>query len=316
LIDPNKVDKMGATQAQCVSIERSQPCGLIKAVSPVNTIGRSTSSTAKSISKSTSNSKNAAPAQSLWAKCKDAVQEFRGFQAFLMKQYSSPNHAFDSLFNGEDSPEGRNVIVRKDFIRRMEKAGFKGDTGVVFAMLKDGKDDFITRESFKQRLRALGKAKGDKGDKFLVVVGQAVAAAALENQGLGKALENFEHARGRSVTFKKSSSGRSNASVSTAASTNPSRRESRERETSKDSKQSKETSKETGKDSKETSKDSKEAGKDSKDRRISREREGRTRSKSNVRSNSPSPPGRRRRSSGQSKPPEPKAPSYNRQKSR
>lgn len=236
-----------------------------------------------------------------------------------MKQYSSPNHAFDSLFNGEDSPEGRNVIVRKDFIRRMEKAGFKGDTGVVFAMLKDGKDDFITRESFKQRLRALGKAKGDKGDKFLVVVGQAVAAAALENQGLGKALENFEHARGRSVTFKKSSSGRSNASVSTAASTNPSRRESRERETSKDSKdskQSKETSKdskETGKDSKETSKDSKEAGKDSKDRRISRER---TRSKSNVRSNSPSPPGRRRRSSGQSKPPEPKAHSYNRQKSR
>lgn len=154
---------MGATQG-CSYVERVQPHSPIESARPVE--------------------KAAGPTPtSLWAKCKDAVHEFRRFQKFLMKHFSSPSQAFDILFEG---CQGR--VVRGEFKRLTEKAGFRGDTGLVFAMLKDGADEYITRDSFRQRL----KTRASKtGDDFLAVVGQAIAAAALQEKSLGAAGEGF-----------------------------------------------------------------------------------------------------------------------------
>eukprot|EP00746_Dinoflagellata_sp_MGD_P163090 gnl/MRDRNA2_/MRDRNA2_90960_c0_seq1.p1 gnl/MRDRNA2_/MRDRNA2_90960_c0~~gnl/MRDRNA2_/MRDRNA2_90960_c0_seq1.p1 ORF type:complete len:296 (-),score=40.22 gnl/MRDRNA2_/MRDRNA2_90960_c0_seq1:109-996(-) len=178
---------MGAAQA-CTSVQKAQSCTLIKSCRPDALIctGSEASPTIKS---------KAASPISLWAKCKDAVHEFRSFQKFLMKRYSGPGDAFDFLSEGcKGSPRG--CIGREDFTRLVKKAGFKGDCSLVFAMLKAG-DDFITRDSFKQRLKA---RPNKKGDDFAAVVGQAVAFAALEKGVSGSCLEKLskDWRRGRS----------------------------------------------------------------------------------------------------------------------
>lgn len=186
---------MGATQA-CASVEKAQSCSLIQSVRPESLIrtGSEASPTITSFAKSRSETMSASPI-SLWAKCKEAVHEFRSFQKFLMKRYSGPGDAFDELSEGcKDSPRG--CIGKEDFTRLVKKAGFKGDCSLVFAMLKGG-DDSITRDSFKTRL----KAKASKqGDDFAAVVGQAVAFAALEKGVSGSCLEKLSKGwrRGRS----------------------------------------------------------------------------------------------------------------------
>lgn len=257
---------MGATQA-CSSMDKASPCTFLQSSRPVDMI-EVPSGPSKSHARKSS--------LSLWTKCKDAVSEFRSFQRFLMKQYSGPSQAFDLLSEGcKDSP--RNCITREDFTRVVKKVGFKGDSALVFAMLKDGADDFITRDSFRRRLKG---RPNKKGDDFAAVVGQAVAFAALErgvsestldrvSQGWGrgrsphrdKEAENFGLSRGRSKDSLRTES--------TAASSEHSCRASVERR----------------------------AGKD---HHSPKERKRRSRSSSKKRSVSPSPPGHRRRSSGHS----------------
>jgi hypothetical protein len=150
------------------------------------------------LSKSKIKSTSASPV-SLWSKCKEAVHEFRSFQTFLRKRYSSPGDAFDFLVEGcKESPTG--CVSREDFTRLVGgEAGFKGDTGLVFAMLKGG-DDCITRDNFKKRLKA---RPNKEGDAFAAVVGQAVAFAALEKGVTKSSLELFSRNRGRSQPRQK-----------------------------------------------------------------------------------------------------------------
>lgn len=285
---------MGASQG-CSSTERVQPCGIIQPIRPVRTIASEISSAPSKRSTLDLKSDTAARRPiSLWAKCKDAVHEFRRFQRFLMRYYSGPNQAFDLLFQAcKNKGSARDRVEIEDFICLVDKAGFKGDTRVVFAMLKDGADDFITRDSFRRRLK--GRRSTD-GDKFLAVVGHAVATAALVDNGVGAVLEGFEQGRsrwGRCEEGMQKPRGRSNDTESTEASSNASRSTSKDDSTSP----------------------RRRTGGHNVGRRSSKEPK-RRRSSSKTRSTSPKPPGRC--SNGQSRSPEsPKRnKSIRRQKSR
>jgi len=267
---------MGATQA-CSSIERpAQKCTIIQSVRPDSTIRRESQASSAHL-KSKKDNVASSPV-SLWSKCQNAVHEFRKFQKFLKKQYSGPSQAFDSLFEDcKHSPRG--CVSREDFICLVEKAGFKGETRLVFAMLKGGAEEFITRDSFKKRQKA---RPSNEVDDLADVVGQAVAAAALERGMSGLSRGRSQH-REKSKDKSSLTRGQSNVSLRTESTTASSRRASTERHSSKERKQ-------------------------------------KARSNSKQRSTSPSPPGRRRRSAGRggSKSPEPskRSKSLARQKSR
>merc|ERR1719473_724172 len=174
---------MGATQG-CSSIEKVHSCSVLQPIRPPTYMGH----------EPIRNSRTDVAAVrhrtiiSLWAKCKNAVGELSRFQKFLRRRYSEPSHAFNMIFK-ECKRTGAENITREDFMHHVEKAGFKGDHGVLFVMLKDGASDFVTRHSFCQRIKI---RDGKRGERFLAVVKQATTTAALVDKGVEEDSERFE----------------------------------------------------------------------------------------------------------------------------
>lgn len=216
---------MGATQG-CSSMEKMQSCSLIQPVRPSDTV--------QGFERSSSNSKSDAAVTrpmkiiSLWAKCKGAVHELGKFQKFLRRRFAGPNEAFDYFLQGCKNRDRDfcEYIVKDDFVHGVEKAGFKGNIRVVFAILKADTGDFITRHSFRQKLKARDTAQGDK---FFKVVRQAVATAALVEKRLEATSERFEEAcdtGAQKISLSREGSNGSLDTESTTASSNACHRES------------------------------------------------------------------------------------------
>lgn len=165
---------MGATQG-CSSIEKAT-ASVLQATRPASKIVDAPVQNAK-VNVSAARHRTII---SLWAKCKNAVRELSRFQKFLRRHYSTPNQAFHMIFKNKeceriDGLDGE-YVTRDDFMHLVEKAGFKGDSGALFVMLKDDAGDFVTLHSFLQRLKVCGNARGEK---FFAVVKKAVTTAAL-----------------------------------------------------------------------------------------------------------------------------------------
>lgn len=169
---------------------------------------------------STSKSKAPKDRKAMWARCKQAVEELRQFRKFLQGQYASPGVAFDKLFERCSGA----FVGRDAFTECSRRAGFQGDAGLVFDLLKDAEEG-IAREGFIRRLKAV---KTKPGQDFMAVVELAVAAAALKNPRDDKGdAANRKSSRGRSqsrsnskqLTRKKSKE--SIATVSTRAPSTP-----------------------------------------------------------------------------------------------
>jgi len=182
---------MGATQG-CSSIEKGHSCTVLQPTRPASTIEHAPVKDSKT---------DVAAVRhrtiiSLWAKCKNAVRELSRFQKFLRRRYSTPNESFVQIFKECERHDGAigGYVTREDFMHHVEKAGFRGDSGALFVMLKDGAGDFVTRHSFLQRLKVRSNGN-ERGDKFFAVVKQAVTTATLVDKGVEEESERFEAVR-------------------------------------------------------------------------------------------------------------------------
>lgn len=97
----------------------------------------------------------------------NTVAELKEFRSFMKGQFSTPGVGFDTL------ADGANIINREKFVVGVKNLGFTGSAEAVFNYLCEEDGECITRESFKERMRATAK-QGGKMSSITDVVKTAI----------------------------------------------------------------------------------------------------------------------------------------------
>jgi len=157
---------MGATHCCAGPQQASQLDSdkLVVASKPVHTRPIKKEDAHKEQLKAQAHEKREKSSSALWKRGASAIAELSSFRKFLKKHHASPGDAFDAMF--KDSLLHGDKVGRDGFVDGSLKAGFEGDAGILFDLLKDD-DMSVTRDNFQQVLKI-------KGDDFTRVVQQAM----------------------------------------------------------------------------------------------------------------------------------------------
>jgi hypothetical protein len=164
---------MGATQC-CAGPEQASKLDSDKLVpaikydtTPIKKEGES-----KEQLKAQPHGKSEKSSSALWKLGASATAELCSFRKFLKNHYASPGDAFDAMF--KDCLLHGHKVGRDGFVDGSLKAGFEGDAGILFDLLKDNEMS-VTRDNFKQILK-------NKGDDFARVVEQVMESKKLMDE--------------------------------------------------------------------------------------------------------------------------------------